>query len=631
MLLFSDAIGLVDGDPYSQYPKWNNLALVDADGDDLLDLAFGGLNDRTVWLIRNLGGGEFCAPEELLTGAGQIRDVDAGDVDGDGRPDLLILVKNKVRLISGSPLRGENMTVAVSTSGQGGHSVRVVDLDGDGHRDLLVAVQNGANRAEWARSINGTGFEAMRKVGKRTGAHLATYGDLDGDGDLDVIVCGDDKPVTWYENVNASALVWTEHELEHANSTLHGSRDACVADFDGDGLKDFAVAFKGKVFDGGDTDPHAVELAWFAGADGFGTRHEIAESLGRAYSVVCADLDADGDTDLAVASQNSTIHVYENDGTGAFQRADAISTIPAGCVWVDTVRVADLDGDGNLDIAAVCRNTRQAVWVRNLIGPTPPLTSVPTASPTPAPTDSGSRTLAPTPSPAVLAITLTIDGLDCDDYGDDEAEVFENAMEATLHAAAGTDPDTDGGIEVTAIDCAAARRRRAPLSSSASIASLDFEVALSGEAAATRSGASAVTDTLSASVSSGDFATSLTEAATSAGYSGDTLDSVSVASVAVVLAAPPTVTPSPGPSRSLSRAPSHPPTDWTTQRGGADSLTMIAAGVVVIVALAAFFFLMMRSKRSLRPARKGGVIAEIQPVEVEAEVSVDISPRHAGL
>ena len=46
MLLFSDAIGLVDGDPYSQYPKWNNLALVDADGDDLVDLASSGLHDR---------------------------------------------------------------------------------------------------------------------------------------------------------------------------------------------------------------------------------------------------------------------------------------------------------------------------------------------------------------------------------------------------------------------------------------------------------------------------------------------------------------------------------------------------------------------------------------------------------
>ena len=54
MLLFSDVIGFVDGDPYSQDPSWNNLALVDADGDDLLDLASGGLHDRAVWVIRNL-------------------------------------------------------------------------------------------------------------------------------------------------------------------------------------------------------------------------------------------------------------------------------------------------------------------------------------------------------------------------------------------------------------------------------------------------------------------------------------------------------------------------------------------------------------------------------------------------
>ena len=33
MLPFSDVIGFVDGDPYSQDPSWNNLALVDADGD----------------------------------------------------------------------------------------------------------------------------------------------------------------------------------------------------------------------------------------------------------------------------------------------------------------------------------------------------------------------------------------------------------------------------------------------------------------------------------------------------------------------------------------------------------------------------------------------------------------------
>jgi ankyrin repeat protein len=66
------------------------------------------------------------------------------------------------------------------------------------------------------------------------------------------------------------------------------------------------------------------------------------------YSVFCADLDGDGDLDLAVTNEGSVnVSVFKNYGDGTFPVKDDYETgnLPA------SVFCADLDGDGDLDLA----------------------------------------------------------------------------------------------------------------------------------------------------------------------------------------------------------------------------------------------------------------------------------------
>ena len=66
-----------------------------------------------------------------------------------------------------------------------------------------------------------------------------------------------------------------------------------------------------------------------------------------------ADLDGDGDRDLAVIRGNDrSVVVYDNDGPGHFSAAGAYATDASP--W--RLAAADLDGDGDLDLTTVGRD-----------------------------------------------------------------------------------------------------------------------------------------------------------------------------------------------------------------------------------------------------------------------------------
>ncbi|MFC1483469.1 LamG-like jellyroll fold domain-containing protein [Candidatus Neomarinimicrobiota bacterium] len=117
-----------------------------------------------------------------------------------------------------------------------------------------------------------------------------------------------------------------------------GPYSVTAADLDGDGDADLAVA--------NDLVGNVLVLL-NNGAGGFSDAVNYGVG-GDPQSVTAADLDGDGDCDLAVANTASdNVSVLLNDGKDGFAAAVnyGVGTIP------HSVTAADLDGDGNLDLA----------------------------------------------------------------------------------------------------------------------------------------------------------------------------------------------------------------------------------------------------------------------------------------
>ncbi|MCJ7783830.1 MAG: FG-GAP-like repeat-containing protein, partial [Desulfobacterales bacterium] len=83
------------------------------------------------------------------------------------------------------------------------------------------------------------------------------------------------------------------------------------------------------------------------------------------HSVFCADLDGDGDLDLAVAnflsSPSWNVSILKNNGDGTFQTA--VNYGAGQSAWC--VFCADLDGDGDLDLAVTNRSGNNVSILKN--------------------------------------------------------------------------------------------------------------------------------------------------------------------------------------------------------------------------------------------------------------------------
>lgn len=121
--------------------------------------------------------------------------------------------------------------------------------------------------------------------------------------------------------------------------------EVAVADFDRDGALDVALAHYGNFI------APKVSVMRNAG-DGTFDRPRTYAATGDTMDVVAADLDADGDVDLAFAQSSEgttgqSVLVYLNDGRGGFaaERRFATGAGPTG------IAAGDVDGDGDIDLA----------------------------------------------------------------------------------------------------------------------------------------------------------------------------------------------------------------------------------------------------------------------------------------
>ena len=152
----------------------------------------------------------------------------------------------------------------------------------------------------------------------------------------------------------------------HARSFRIGTNPAgtCSADLDQDGSMDLIVADLGTFLP---EDHNKGQVLWLSDAENQTTESTprvILDGIGRVADVLSADLDNDGDPDLAVAEfgwhETGGIHVIFNDVNAASERSFRSLKIDnrPGTIHLP---VTDLDGDGRVDFVAVISQEHEVI------------------------------------------------------------------------------------------------------------------------------------------------------------------------------------------------------------------------------------------------------------------------------
>jgi flagellin len=309
----------------------------DFDNDGDLDVALGNLNSPTFW--RNDGKGQFTTLGNLIA-AGGSRQMIAVDLNKDGHLDL---VRNnnwadriQVALGRGDFTFETEVSYAVGTP-LADISVRVADVDGDGYQDLIGYDPTGAQSYIYLNDTNGA-FSLASTVALNP-RHVA---DLNGDGRADF--------VTVSAGAASVYLGDGEGSFTFTQSVDNSAWNIRTADINNDGHLDLIH----ETSTGGDL------LTRLGNGDGTfqdSTFIDVPLSIGtdnRALEV--GDMDNDGDIDLVFARRSAGTHIFSNDGQGNFSTTQSIYDLNLDNPQADLLDLADMDGDGYLDLVEVGDN-----------------------------------------------------------------------------------------------------------------------------------------------------------------------------------------------------------------------------------------------------------------------------------
>ena len=308
-----DGAGDVDGDGFAD-------VIVGATGDDT-----NGLDSGAAYVYSGRDGselhrftGDFARARYGSAVSG------AGDVDGDGRADLIVGAlpdgfasrpNGYAQVRSGADGSVLFEFVGASSTSRLGCSVDAAgDVDGDGFPDLIAgdwADSTVTSTAGKASVFSGSDGSVIFEVfgdgsGDRLGTVVSGAGDTNGDGRVDVLAgtpradgaALDLGLVRVYSGVDGSVL----HSVRGDDSSDEfGAAAAGVGDYDADGMADFAVGALAD--DDGGTSAGSVRV--YSGADGSVLLRVDGDSAGDLLGASVAgagDVSGDGGADLILGA-----------------------------------------------------------------------------------------------------------------------------------------------------------------------------------------------------------------------------------------------------------------------------------------------------------------------------------------
>ncbi len=319
----SDEFAVFWGDQtQSDVPNAESVFAVDLTGNGLYDvLSVSSSTNEVVW-FENTGGNQFSSKKVITNNAERAQDVYAADLDGDGLPDVLSASEgdNKVAWYRNEGNGNFSDQIIIVSQFANAKMVRAYDVDGDGDLDIIAA-SNALGKISWFEN-QGNGNFGDETIITEGHPPLWTFlvKDVDGDGSADLLFASfnfgnGDRRIAWIKNEGAGNF----GPVQIISESLEGAFSLDAADLDSDG--DIDVAAIGIVTN---------RIVWFEndGEENFSNEIVIAteEGFNGVLSVIASDIDSDGDEDIIVAGSGSEsgLFWYENDGAGSFSPAKFI-------------------------------------------------------------------------------------------------------------------------------------------------------------------------------------------------------------------------------------------------------------------------------------------------------------------
>jgi len=358
------SLGYIGNQPYG-------VAIGDLDGDGKPDIATANHWDKQVGILtRNAAGTGWDGPVAAGTLAYGPYAVAIGDLNADGKPDLAMAnagngtAESRMSVIMRNAAgTGWDAPEMLGQTGYVPTDVQIGDMNGDGKPDLVSADASSGTVTVITRNSAGTGWDAPVTSGAGNGTHSVAVGDFNADGKLDVALPSANEAKVTVLTRNSAGTGWNAG-VDISVGIFPAS--IVTADLNGDGKLDLATA---------NANSNTVSvITRKTDNTGWNAAASIATTGSGPYGLAVGDLDGDGKPDLATSNINSndvTVITRNTAGTGWN------AAVTAGATDADprSLAIGDVTGDGRPDVVTVNLDDNTATQLTAVYDNGPPTTT----------------------------------------------------------------------------------------------------------------------------------------------------------------------------------------------------------------------------------------------------------------
>ena len=386
MVTFPDG-GAVTPNSFANKSEWTatgytplKMALGDLDGDGKTDLAFTNRGmyviDNAVSIARNTSTATTVSFDPKIdfkiTDPGSVA---IGDIDGDGKLDFAAtnISDGTVSIFRNTGSPGAmSFAAPVVLKASGANGIVIGDIDGDGKPDIAIT-GGGVNVF---RNLSDSGYVDFAKpVTFAVGGGIIVINDVDRDGKPDLLT------TSWNSNniaiMKNSSTKGTIAFAATINQSASAPYYIAAGDIDGDGLPDIVYT------DVTGSKASVLRNTGSAGAITFAAAGDF--NAGTSPSAVAlADLDGDGRLDMAVSQIDYNLSVFKNTSSvGAVSFMPKQDYASGQHYGENNIVIGDINGDGRPDPIVTAELRRAVSIFINNVKPEPFISSfTPTAGAT---------------------------------------------------------------------------------------------------------------------------------------------------------------------------------------------------------------------------------------------------------